>query len=100
MLRLGGLCEPLSTRTSAAQTTAGQTPGYPHGSAGSCAEPCDCGGVPCGEYLWDHRNASLRSYLVNEVVLGANGLGNKNVSGFYFDDGCVALRTQARTHTH
>lgn len=25
-----------------------QTPGYPHGD-GSCAEPCDCGGVPCGE---------------------------------------------------
>ena len=29
----------------------------------------------------------LRAYLLNEVVLGANGLGNPNISGFYFDDG-------------
>ena len=20
-----------------------------------CAGECDCGGVPCGEYIWDHR---------------------------------------------
>ena len=25
--------------------------------------PCDCGAVPCGTYLWDHRNASLRAWL-------------------------------------
>jgi len=42
---------------------------------------------PCGEYLWDHRNASLRDFLVNEFILGENGLGNANVSGFYLDDG-------------
>ena len=65
-----------------------QTPGHPHGD-GSCAQPCDCGGVPCGEYLWDHRNASLQAYLINEVVLGANGLANPNISGYYFDDGWV-----------
>jgi hypothetical protein len=53
----------------------------------SCDEPCDCGGVPCGEYLWDHRNSTLRAYLLNEVVLGANGLANENISGFFFDDG-------------
>lgn len=63
-----------------------QTPGHPKGD-GDCALPCDCGGVPCGEYLWDHRNASLRDFLVNEFILGANGLGNANVSGFYLDDG-------------
>ena len=62
-----------------------QTPGHPKGD-GDCALPCDCGGVPCGEYLWDHRNASLRDFLVNEFILGANGLGNANVSGFYLDD--------------
>jgi hypothetical protein len=28
-----------------------QTPQHPHGD-GSCTSPCDCGGVPCGEYLW------------------------------------------------
>ena len=63
-----------------------QTPQHPHGD-GSCTDPCDCGGVPCGEYLFSHTNASLRAYLVNEVVLGANGLGNPNISGMFFDDG-------------
>jgi len=43
--------------------------------------------VPCGEYLFDHRNDSLRSFLINEFVLGPTGLGNHDVSGFYFDDG-------------
>lgn len=49
---------------------------------------CDCGeGLPCGEYLWDHRNGSmLRDFFVNEYILGANGLANPNVDGFYLDD--------------
>ena len=64
-----------------------QTPQHPHGD-GSCTLPCDCGCVPCGEYLWDHRNQSLRQWLVDEFVLGsAHGLGNANVDGFFFDDG-------------
>jgi hypothetical protein len=55
---------------------------------GACLGDCDCGdGLPCGEYLWDHRNESLRQYLVDEVVLSnLTGLGNKNIDGFYFDD--------------
>lgn len=36
--------------------------------------------------LWDHRNASLREWLVNDFLLGPTGLGNGNVSGFYLDD--------------
>ena len=64
-----------------------QTPNHPKGD-GDCVLPCDCGGVPCGEYLFDHRNGSmLRDFLVNEFILGANGLGNANVSGLYLDDG-------------
>jgi len=49
---------------------------------------CDCGpGLPCGEYLWDHRNASLREWLIDEFILGkVSGLGNPNVDGFYVDD--------------
>lgn len=36
---------------------------------GACVGYCDCGGVvPCGEYLWDHRNASLRPWLVETLV--------------------------------
>ena len=41
---------------------------------------------PPQEYLWDHRNATLRSWIINEFILGANGLGNPNVSGFFLDD--------------
>ncbi len=35
----------------------------------------------------DHRNESLQSWFINDFVLGPTGLGNPNVSGFYFDDG-------------
>ena len=65
-----------------------QTPGYPTGD-GNCAEECDCGeSLPCGEYLWDHRNgSSLRTWLVNEFVLGhASGVGHASVDGLYLDD--------------
>jgi len=67
-----------------------QTPGFPHGD-GNCSGPCDCGVHPCGEYLFDYSNATangLADFIVNEVVLGANGLGNANLSGFYL---CVPL---------
>jgi hypothetical protein len=63
-----------------------QTPQHPHGD-GSCAEPCDCGPVPCGEYLFNHANDTLRDFLVNEIILGPTGLGNPNISGVYLDDG-------------
>ena len=63
-----------------------QTPQHLTGRK-ECHTKCDCGpNVPCGEYLWDHRNASLRKWLVQEHVMGAHGMGNENVSGFYFDD--------------
>ena len=71
----------------------GPAPDEPHvqgGSFNSCDGDCDCGdGLPCGEYLWDHRNGTmLREFLVNEFVLNKDtGLGNINISGFYFDDG-------------
>ena len=53
-----------------------------HGSGHKeCKDACDCNGVPCGEYLYDHRNASLRAWLVDEHVMGtARGMGNVNVS--------------------
>ena len=37
-------------------------------------------------YIWDHRNASLRTWLVEEHVMGRLGMGNTNITGFYFDD--------------
>jgi len=66
-----------------------QTPSYPgNENAGACPGPCDCGGVPCGEYLFDHvgGGAALRSFLINDYILGPTGMGNPNISGFYIDD--------------
>lgn len=57
-----------------------QTPEHPHGD-GSCTELCDCGGVPCGEFLFNHSAPGLRNFLVNEFVMGPTGLGNPNISG-------------------
>eukprot|EP00911_Craspedida_sp_UC1_P001382 UC1_evm1s1043 len=69
---------------------AGETPPDVMPSTELCASgTCDCGkGLPCGEYLWDHRNQSLRSWLIDEFIGSSQyGLGNPNVDGFYFDDG-------------
>lgn len=56
---------------------------------GNCtAAPCDCGAVPCGEYIWSHTNGSdFQSWFISEHIMGPTGLGNPNISGFYFDDG-------------
>lgn len=62
-----------------------QTPQHPSGD-GSCREPCDCGCVPCGEYLWDHRNQSLREWLVDEHLTGPTSLGSGVVDGIFTDD--------------
>ena len=46
----------------------------------------DCGDViPCGDYVFDHRNASLREWIVKEHMLGSMGLGHPAVDGF----GCI-----------
>lgn len=42
---------------------------------------------PLPQYLWDHRAKGLQQYLVDTVVLNDQlGLGNANISGYYFDD--------------
>ena len=64
-----------------------QTPHHPS----QCHQECDCGkGLPCGEYLYDHRNASLRKWLTDTFILASannTGLNNPNIDGFYIDDG-------------
>ena len=44
------------------------------------------GGVPCGRYLYDHTNRSMRAWLINEHILGATAIGNPNISAIYLDD--------------
>eukprot|EP00035_Acanthoeca_spectabilis_P011791 m.208344 g.208344 ORF g.208344 m.208344 type:complete len:364 (+) comp15448_c0_seq22:435-1526(+) len=67
-----------------------QTPQYPDGRGwldGSCRAPCDCGAVPCGEYVFDHRNGSaLTTWILDEYFGGSSGLGNPNIDGFMIDD--------------
>lgn len=64
-----------------------QTPGFPHGD-GDCPGPCDCGGVPCGFYLFNHANETLCKWLLDDVVFGPNALGHpsKAIQGVYLDD--------------
>jgi hypothetical protein len=60
---------------------------HPHGD-GSCDLPCNCGVNPCGEFLFNQSaGPDFTSWFVNEYFLGADGLANPNVSGFYIDDG-------------
>ena len=63
-----------------------QTPSTDPEADGRCYEECDCGSLPCGEYLWDHRNASLRRWLVEEFILGPSALGHPGIDGLFLDD--------------
>ena len=55
-------------------------------AAGICVGACDCGKHPCGEYLFDLRNASLHKWLLEEYIGGPTGMGHKDVSGMFLDD--------------
>jgi len=47
----------------------------------------ECCGVPCGEYLFDHRNGSmLREWFIDTFVGGPHGIDNPAIDGFFFDD--------------
>eukprot|EP01079_Euglenida_sp_SAG-EU17-18_P001068 gene1068-2637_t len=47
----------------------------------------DCGDhVPCGDYAFNHRNRSLREWLVQEHMLGPMGMGHPAVDGYLIDD--------------
>ena len=50
-----------------------------------CTDKCDCGCVPCGYYIWDHRNASLRAWLVHYAA-GATSVGDPHIDGIFLDD--------------
>jgi hypothetical protein len=66
------------------------TPQYP----GECEAPaCDCGGVPCGEYLFDFRAANMSingqtftDWFINDYYFSKTALGHPNISGLYIDD--------------
>ena len=61
---------------------------------------CDCGSVPCGTYLFDHRNATLREWLGTVHVAGPTGVGSPHVDGLYIDDGWSADNTSPPAPPH
>ncbi len=72
-----------------------------------CACVCVCVCVCCPRVVdgRDHRNDTLRDWIVNDFVMGPTGMGNENVSGFYFDDGwsvraCALARLRFHTCAH
>lgn len=53
---------------------------------GLCVDQkCDCGCVPCGYYIYDHRNASLRTWLV-DFAAGATSIDDPSIDGVFLDD--------------
>ena len=63
-----------------------QTPSTGPDADGRCLDECDCGSVPCGEYLWDHRNLSLRRWLIDDYIMGPTALGHGRIDGLFLDD--------------
>ena len=44
----------------------------------------------CRADLWDHRNESLREWLINEYVGGSTGVDNTAIHGLFMDNGWPA----------
>jgi len=73
-----------------------QTPQFPSNNRydGTCSSPCDCGKIPCGEYLWDVRKEFVRDYIVNEYVMGNYSMGSGLIDGISLDDSWVNATQQ------
>ena len=67
-----------------------QTPQYP----GLCEAPaCDCGLLPCGEYVFEFRSANISvhgqtfvEWFINDYFFSPTALGNPGIDGLYVDD--------------
>ena len=64
-----------------------QTPGHPTGDGNCVNGPCDCGRVPCGMYLFDHRSTAVingqtfRDWLVHNLTVSPTGLLHPAIDG-------------------
>ena len=63
------------------QTPAVPTASSPHPDGSCSSSGCDSGLNPTGEYLFDHRNESVRAFIVDELINGPTGLGDPANSG-------------------
>ena len=50
----------------------------------------------CQEYLYDHRNESLRDFIVNTIVGGPDAMENPSVDGIFLDVRHVEYRCTLR----
>ena len=57
------------------------------------AKSCDCGRVPCGFYLFDHRQGdtkvkgqTLKDWFVHNMFVSPTGLESEAIDGFFVDD--------------
>jgi hypothetical protein len=69
---------------------------------------CNCGRVPCGMYLFDHRMGehrvctgwggcrTLREWLVHNLTVSENGLLNPTIDGFFIVSSPGRLRCTPR----
>jgi hypothetical protein len=73
-----------------APTREGAGPAYarPNHKSNVCIEQCDCGPTnPCGEYTFDHRNASFAKWYVDEwMISNQTLLHNPPISLGWLDD--------------
>ena len=78
-----------------------QTPEMGGGSHnGGCVEECDCGDAPCGEYIFDHMNASFSDWFVNEWMISNETLRHSpQISLGYLDD-WMSLHGPSETNGH
>ena len=52
-------------------------PSHDHPAHNVCRGQCDCGANPCGEYTFDHRNASFADWWVNEYMISEQTLQHR-----------------------
>jgi hypothetical protein len=67
------------------QTAQVPSPADPHPD-GACNVTCDCGKLPCGEYVWDVAQTAVQDYMINAVLFNETALGSKVVDGLFIDD--------------
>jgi len=66
--------------------------GFWHDQAGTmehpgvCKAECDCGQVPCGGYVFDHRNSSFSEWFINEYIINSKTILHEGVTEMYLDD--------------
>ena len=62
--------------------------GPPHYDNGVCIDECDCGKLPCGNYVFDHRNDSFSKWYVSAdgPIISNRTILAPGVVAYYLDD--------------